>query len=50
MVLYMHHLTRDLRERERGREKTEKEIPALEFDELEPEAMAMSVCVWWRWW
>jgi hypothetical protein len=32
--------------RERGREDR-GEIHALEFDELEPEAMAMGVCVWW---
>jgi hypothetical protein len=35
-------LSRDLRER--GREDR-GEIPAPEFDELEPEAMAMGVCV-----
>jgi hypothetical protein len=30
---------------EKEGEKTEKEIPTPEFDELEPEAMAMGVCV-----
>jgi hypothetical protein len=46
VVLYVHHQTRDLRERKW------REIPIPVFDELEPEAMEMgggeNVGVWWR--
>jgi hypothetical protein len=43
MLLSIHQMTRDLRDR--GRENREREIPAPELEELEPEAMAMWVCV-----